>query len=670
VIKNPGRRITVNRWRHWEDIGQVSEMMMLLACLVAAAALRLSFAVNEPLSVDEAESSINALSILEHGYPADHYLGMPLYENVLLTTSPDSKEYEFRNSSHSGSGKAINQGWLPLYSIAAAFAAARIQPDVNDGRPPAARHTIQDLRRRTIVPRIPSIVFATLFLFFVFQLGRTISGGDTAWSVVVAVAFAQPLVWSGWHARDYSATLAVASLSGLAVWNLTRRGTWRDAILAGLAFVFLFHTQRLTFMILSAVLLANVPFGLNLSSWRSKLLLTGAITAAGIVPWLYWTDFLDATARTPMAWPLLAFPGDFVSWFVTRKAFMGAIGLVIALPLLSASFPRQRLARSIIGAADDRQALYFTMSWFVIAYLAFIFLSTAESFVNARLMVVLAIPGYLLFAQCVAIAARTLTPGFAVVTAPLAVLAFLGVRGAAVFTGPPPATPDGVAAFVDTASRWTLEPGTRVYAWPNENLLLTYVSGLPVQSIAPVRKAFLDEYPGDVIFVETGTPYAESALKDVQAIASQQGAAWSLEEARQAAHRVQRFGARQYLNGLVTNVSPPSEPMGPIDPALIARYTEQTLQAGRETAAEYRLLRGFAPTSRLTSHLLPLYYRFVNPEMHLGDQLNYRDRIRGATAIVLPNGSIIFDARRNRDVPLVDRARYLAILRGTSTAGL
>lgn len=660
----------MNRWRHWEDIGQVTEMMVLLACLVAATALRLSFAANEPLSVDEAESSISALSILERGYPADHYLGMPIYEKVLLTTSPDSQEYEFRNSSRSESGKAIDQGWLPLYSIAAAFAVAGIQPDVDNGRPPAARHTIQDLRRRTIVPRIPSIVFSALFLFFVFQLGRAIGGSDTAWSVLIAVAFAQPLVWSGWHALDYSAALAVASLSGLAIWNLTRRGTWRDAILTGLAFVLLFHTHRLTFMILSAVLLANVPFGLNVLRWRSKLLVTGAIAVAGIVPWLYWTNFLDAVGRTPMAWPLLAFPGDFVSWFVTRKAFMGAIGLVIALAVLSGAFPRQRFARSLVDAAGDRQALYFTMSWFVIAYLAFIFLSTAESFVNARLMVVLAIPGYLLFAQCVAIVARTLTPGFTVAAAPLAVLAFLGLRGAAVFTGPPHATPDGVVAFVDTASRWTLEPGTRVYAWPNENLLLTYVSGLPVQSIAPVRKAFLDEYPGDVIFVETGTPYAEGPLKDVQTIASQQGASWSLEEAREAAHRVQRFGARQYLEGLVTNVSPPSEPMGPVDQALIARYTEQTLQAGRDTAEEYRLLRGFAPTSRLTSHLLPLYYWFVNPAMHLGNQLNYRDRIRGATAIVLPNGSIIFDSRRNRDVPLVDRARYLAILRGASTTGL
>jgi hypothetical protein len=64
-----------------------------------------------------------------------------------------------------------------------------------------------------------------------------------------------------------------------------------------------------------------------------------------------------------------------------------------------------------------------------------------------------------------------------------------------------------------------------------------------------------------------------------------------------------------------------------------------------------------------------VFYRFVDPEKRLGDRLNYRDRILGATGIVLPNGSIIFDARRNRDVPLVDRARYLALADSTALPG-
>ena len=649
--------------------GHVFETVLLSACVAAAISLRLSFAGGEPLWVDEAESSINALSILEHGYPADHYLGLPIYEDLLLTASPDNHEYEFRNSNGTSQGMMLDKGWLPLYGVAAAFVFAGIRPDVGDGRAPSARHTVRELRKRTIVPRIPSLVFAALFLASIYLLGRAMSGSDTAWSVLMAAAFAGPLVWFGWQARFYSATLALSAVSGLAVWKFTERGAWRDAVFTGLALMLLFHTHVISFMILVAVLLASMPFERDRPRSTTKLLLTGAIAAAGIAPWLYWTGFFAAATRAPMAWPLLAFPGDFVSWFVTRKAFMGAVGAVITLALVSVALPRRPLTRRIIEAADNRQALYFTATWFVFAYLAFIFLSHAANFVNTRLMLLLAVPGYLLFAQCAAIAARTIAPRLSIVIAPLAVVAFLGVRGAAIFTVSPPATANGVEAFVDVASRWTLEPGTRIYAWPNENLLLTYVSGLPVQSIAPVRKEFLDKYPGDVIFVETGTRYVDRSLAEVQTIASEQGVALSLEEARQSALRVQRFGAREYLRGLVTNVWPPSEPMGPIDRALIASYTEQTLQAGLATAEQYRLLHGFAPTSRLTSHLLPVYYWFVNPEMHLGDRLNYRDRIRGATAIVLPNGSIIFDARRNRQVPLVDQARYLAILPGASTAG-
>jgi hypothetical protein len=669
VINARRERVALNNWTPRKKRGRTVETALLVACLLAAAALRLSFVRNEPLWVDEAESSIHALSILERGYPADRYLGLPIYESVLLTTSPDSREYEFRNSGASPRGMATDTGWLPLYSIAAAFAFAGIQPDVDDGRPPAVRHTARELSRRTIVPRIPSIVFATVFLLSIYQLGRAMSGGDTAWAALMTAAFGAPVVWFGWQAHYYSATLALSGLSGLAIWKLSERGTWRDAVLTGLSLMLLFHTHWLSFLILTAVLLANVPLGTGRPRRVAKLLLTGAIASAGIVPWLYWTNFFEAAKATPMAWPLLAFPSDFVSWFVTRKGFMGAIGLVLALALLSVAFPRQRFARRVVAAASDRPAFYFTLTWFVIAYSAFIFLSPAADFVNAHLTLVLAVPGYLLLALCVAVAARTMTPRFSAIVAPLVVLAFLGGRGAVAFATSRPSTPTGVETFIDVASRWTLEADTKIYAWPHENLLLTYASGLPVQSVAPVRKAFLDQYPGDVIFVETGTPYAERPLTEVRTIISRQGVAPSVEEARRVALRIQRHGARQYLQGLVADIWPPAEPMGPMDLALLDTYAEHTVQAGKASAEQYRLLRGFAPTSRLTVHWLPVAYWFVNPENHLGDQLNYRDRLRGATGIVLPNGSIIFDARRNRAVPLVDQARYLAILRSASTIG-
>ena len=407
--------------------------VLMLSCLLSATALRLSFVGSTELWVDEAESGINALTILERGYPADRYLGLPIYENVLLTTTPASAEYEFKDSSYSDRGIAIYHGWLPLYSMAAAYALAGIHPDRDDGEPPAVRHSVQELSRRTTVPRLPSILFAVLFMFGAYRLGRTVSGDDTAWSFLMATAFAQPFVWFGWQARYYSATLALSALAGLAVWNLTRRGRWRDAAAAGLSLVLLFHTHSLSFVIVTAVLLANVPIGFRRSRCLPKLMLTGAIVGLGVVPWMYWTGFLSSAAGIPSAWPLLVFPDDFVSWFVTRKTFLVIIASVTALVLLSAVRPHQRLPRLMLAAATDRQAFYFAATWFVIAYLGFIFLIPAASFYPKRLTLVLAVPGYLLLALSIALASRTLVPRFAVIASPLLMLALLGARGTADF---------------------------------------------------------------------------------------------------------------------------------------------------------------------------------------------------------------------------------------------
>src|SRR5215472_3693291 len=94
------------------------EGMMVILVLAAAFAIRVRYIAASPLWVDEAESSINALTTLQKGYPTDSYLGLPLYENTLVQQWPESAEYEFRDSSYSDKHYAVYHGWLPLYSIA------------------------------------------------------------------------------------------------------------------------------------------------------------------------------------------------------------------------------------------------------------------------------------------------------------------------------------------------------------------------------------------------------------------------------------------------------------------------------------------------------------------------------------------------------------------------
>src|SRR6266542_3486428 len=82
-----------------------------------------------PPSGDEAESAVNALTILQSGAPRGEYLGLPIFENVLTERWPAHPEYEFRDSSYSKKDLTIYHGWLPLYTMAASFKAFGVTPD-------------------------------------------------------------------------------------------------------------------------------------------------------------------------------------------------------------------------------------------------------------------------------------------------------------------------------------------------------------------------------------------------------------------------------------------------------------------------------------------------------------------------------------------------------------
>src|SRR6185437_1699523 len=84
--------------------------------LGGAIALRLVSLDAKPFWVDEAESSINALTILQNGCPTDSYLGLPIYENTLVKRWPGNPEYEFRDISYTEGHFAVYHGWLPLYA--------------------------------------------------------------------------------------------------------------------------------------------------------------------------------------------------------------------------------------------------------------------------------------------------------------------------------------------------------------------------------------------------------------------------------------------------------------------------------------------------------------------------------------------------------------------------
>jgi hypothetical protein len=48
---------------------------------------------------------------------------------------------------------------------------------------------------------------------------------------------------------------------------------------------------------------------------------------------------------------------------------------------------------------------------------------------------------------------------------------------------------------------------TKLYCTPNDQLSLAYLCGLPVQSVAPVRKRFFDTYPGPILLIDSAVAH-------------------------------------------------------------------------------------------------------------------------------------------------------------------
>src|SRR5438067_1602706 len=88
------------------------------------------------------------------------------------------REYEFRDSSYSAKGLAIYHGWLPLYAMAASMEAFGVMPDRLTPGELKVQHTDDQIRRRVIAARFPSLIFGVAFMLFLYLAGREMFGAD------------------------------------------------------------------------------------------------------------------------------------------------------------------------------------------------------------------------------------------------------------------------------------------------------------------------------------------------------------------------------------------------------------------------------------------------------------------------------------------------------------
>jgi hypothetical protein len=193
-------------------------LILAAAIILAGTFLRVAWMRHSALWCDEAESSINALTILDRGFPFNEYLGIPIYENTLTEPWDGHPEYEFRDSSYSPQGLAVYHGWLPLYAIAASQAICGLRPD-HSADPPAVQHGVEQISRRTIAPRLPSIAFAVLCMASIYFLAGELGGVAAGFAALTLMAFNAKTVDFGYEARYYSLTLLATVL---VAWCLLR----------------------------------------------------------------------------------------------------------------------------------------------------------------------------------------------------------------------------------------------------------------------------------------------------------------------------------------------------------------------------------------------------------------------------------------------------------------
>jgi hypothetical protein len=662
------------------------EWILLALVITAGLAFRMMSLDASGFACDEAESSINALTILQKGYPIDHYLGLPIYENTLVQPWPGSPEYEFRDVSYSDRGVAVYHGWFPLYTIAASFALLHIQPDVPE---PAlnVKYERDEWKRRTRAGRLPGVLFGGLFLAIAFIAGSVFYGRDAGWIALLSLTFHPWHVVMSGQARYYSATIAISTGCCLMVWIMVTRRRWRDYCIGALAFVLLFHTHLLSFAVAGIMLGLLTPMIVYRHPGDVvKLAVFGTSVSAGTLPWLFLTNFYKHQSLIPRSWALLSLPADFLR-FPPAQLVMLAIPCLFFL-MASAALASSRFPSRLKAALTDSLApLLFLGAWAGCGYCLFLLFMPAASFFRNSMSYWG--PDHLMLPVIAASVARMITStlrpnqksgailesirlkdfligssvqnrrtdlvsGWTIIAALLLMVqSCLGSLGS---VGTKWSDLDGIAR---TLQAMNLQKDTRLYASPNDHLILTFYTGLPIQSIAPVRKSFLDEYHGDVVYIQRGAfdPDPDTLVpRDLRSLAFRHGTNLSRPGSETLSTLLRTRDYRQRILEDVTGLGASIEEAPLFARDAFFHYEEQSRSRAAAFAPFDLMTRGFS-VATLADWSEIFVYRFVNPNSRRGPNLNYAARLRGSKAYVLASsGTVIFRsaARMPRDGTGID----------------
>lgn len=618
---------------------------LLLAAVACAVGLRWPGMAHHAPFIDEAESAINALTILQHGVPTGSYLGLPIFENTLTEPWPESAEYEFRDTSYSSRGLATYHGWLPLYAIAASYWLSGIAPDELPAGEPRALRTVPEIQARILAARAPSAVFAVGFVVALFLAGRSLHGVEAGLAAAWAGALSTECVELSIQARYYSATLALSALAGWTVWRLRTRERRADWLFAAAALAALFHTHLLAFAIVSALLLP--PLVRAFAAGRARMVLPAlALLAAATVPWLVLSGYFEGPVGGPSARELLEFPEDYWAYFAARPELTAALA-VLALFSGGLWLLRERLPpRATEALAAALPGLSYCAAWLVVAYFAFLLGMPAASAFHWRLTLIV-LPAALLAAGiCAAAAVRWLLPRGPALSAALVLAVSLVASGRAFAReGRVEIQTSGLGELIEHVRGMELSRGTRLYALPNQHLVLQWTTGLPVQSIAPVRREFLRTIASEVVLFETASPWPPVQRAAVVRCSSEAGLQLSEEQSSAWSEQLRTRLRREELAGRVASLEPPVEDGLPDWTACVleAQRTRRTdADYGVDFASQNPAMFRGSPARDFVGFWPHFFYRFVGPEERSGEGLNYACLLSRAHARVLHSGWVVY----------------------------
>ena len=631
------------------SISRRKETLILLALLVIGAVCRLVDLTAHYLKSDEAESSINALTVLQHGYPVGSYLGEPIYENVVIQRSPKDPEFEFRDISYSDKGLATYHGWLPLYAMACSFRLFGIAPDPAGASRPL--HDAADRDLRTIAARTPSVIFGLLGILAFYLTARRLHGRTAAVAAALSGAVLTTVVGYSQEARYYAATAVFTTLCMWAIAAMKQTGSTRFFIWGVAVFSCLFYSHLLSFFV--AIFMWVIAIAPELLSGRLRFtkpcLFLTCVTAL-CLPWVLASGFLRQTVLIPSAWRLMRFPEFFaIPWVLTNH-----FGLVAGLggALLGALFLLRKhkfVGRIAADLYSRRGAILFLCLWLAVAYLAFIFGMPAASVWTPRLSLML-LPASVLLAAVLFCAIAAAIPHRSRLAAIVLTIAFVFAfnnrhpLGTKLLAPLQPVEPDllkrDIAAAVDFLSRADLKPATKLFASPDAQLPLTFYSGMRVQSIIAVRRSYLDAYPGEVILFMTddfpnGGPLQPQKLR-IEALKS--GVSLTDRQAEQLSCGLASLDYRLRQSQNVARVEPPIELVPSFAVHSFERY--RSLYPGYLEddfvwyPNQFLLARGKKIRSA-SDWWFDFFYLFANPAERQRHP-NYSDRVRNATLTILP----------------------------------